>query len=369
MRHPPQILSMIPSNVTSVTTQHAMPSTMASRAGSPTPETAPAITTAGTAPIPPTLTTRPHIPATSTGSATTTLTASAPKPTLQEMTQAGAFLFDLSIAAVKQASINYDPRDAVLNLNASIQEAACTETGIEDLPLTLFRVIYNPPPPYAAATEHGYYQIRVPAPLREFYIKNTPPLKKDGPLAFTGDDKGNAYKLLLKAHTKKTFKAQDRIPEDTPWCHVIADKDSEIGMRELYTLSRDHLASFGLNILDHPDAFKMIADASKEQGAGKAHVFFDIKFDTVPTTNGLYDLRGITRFIVDHETNERAGVWIKPEVLAKEFNICSKCLLNFNACPGHDPTNKKRDMPAATKAANARQRIRARSGKEHAFGF
>jgi hypothetical protein len=179
------------------------------------------------------------------------------------------------------------------------------------------------------------------------------------------------YKLEYKEFVERTFKSHEPIPQGTPWCHVITDKGSKKSERAVFDAALAHMSNYGMKIVDHPEAFKLLPDSSKEQGSGKYHTALEIDHGKVPTDHGLFNLTGIGSFMIDDETNERAKIWFKPELLTETLNVCNKCYMNNAACRGHGaPANDgKRKMSAADNENHAKMRMAKKAAKANTFKF
>ena len=290
--------------------------------------------------------------------------------TINDLTQATPANFKLNITAVKVANSNYDPKNAVGNLNAQIQNLTQQSTGL-DIPPALFRTLFVPPDTTASSMDHGSFLVRVPEPLLDICTKAAPPIDAKGPLAFTGDDKGNSYALTFAEYFQRTNKASAPIPQDTPWFHLIPKSDTKLTDRELYEMTSEHIAKFGFTILDHPEAFHKLLTKDKEQASGKYHVSVSVNHEQIPQTHHYYDMTGIDSFEADPETHERVTIWFAPQTLRDECRVCSKCFHHIDICKGHEgpPNNDGKRKSKAVADANAKARIAAKAAKASGFSF
>ena len=201
-------------------------------------------------------------------------------PTLQEIQDAGYHNFVLKIIAVKSTRANYNPAEAVQHLNAVLQDTLASKSGVHDIPRELYRVVYEEPPPGTFGT-NGQFLCRIPKPLEGYIADLTAPKNEHGPLAFTGDDWDNAYKLELTTFTQKQFSAEmSREKNEKYWLHIILDRGNTLSKRTLYELTAQHLSKFGMTIQGHERAFFEKPDSNKEQGSGKWHCEYILDEDS-----------------------------------------------------------------------------------------
>ena len=127
------------------------------------------------------------------------------KITIQDLNAAGSFIFHLTIVAVKQSQINYDPELAIGNLNASLQDSFNEHSGIEGVPAHMYYVSYVPPKVGAPShvVDHGHYVCHVPEPFKD-YTKIGEVMAN---LEYTGDDQGNRYKLAYADHVPVVYQS------------------------------------------------------------------------------------------------------------------------------------------------------------------
>ena len=88
------------------------------------------------------------------------------KKARQEMIEAGTQFFCLRINDKQTIGFNYNPRNAIDNTNANLQNYVASFTGIPDLPTSIYQVSYRDPEPdmSSSAKKYGYFLIGVPAP-------------------------------------------------------------------------------------------------------------------------------------------------------------------------------------------------------------
>ena len=288
---------------------------------------------------------------------------------VRDLIEARPANFELAITAIKITNTNYDPKKAVSNLNAQVQQMIATDTKIADIPRVLFRTIYFPPDKTASSEDYGKFLIRVPAPLIDLCINAAPPADNTGPLAFTGDDMGNSYALKYQEHNRRANKYHAPIPQDAMWLHAIPQTNTELTYREIYEFTRGHIDKYGFAIIDHPEAFHMIKTKDKEQATGKYHVAVTLDHAKIPVANGYLNMKGIDHVEVDPDTHERLKFWFTPKTLRDECTICSVCFNHLHLCKGHEDQPKNDGKRAATNDAAAQARIAKKASQASKFAF
>ena len=292
------------------------------------------------------------------------------KPTLQEIQDAGYHNFVLKIIAVKSTRANYNPAEAVQHLNAVLQDTLASKSGIPDIPRELYRVVYEEPPPGTFGT-NGQFLCRIPKPLESYITDLTAPKNEHGPLAFTGDDWDNAYKLELTTFTQKQFSAEmSREKNEKYWLHIILDRGNTLSKRTLYELTAQHLSKFGMTIQGHERAFFEMPDGNKEQGSGKWHCEYILDEDKIPRGAGNYwDITQLKWMETDPETHERAKIWVKPENITSIFGACGTCWKHIQLCEGHEVKKFLGQKRESKQVANesAQRRMAKKAEKKFAF--
>ena len=234
---------------------------------------------------------------------------------------------------------------------------------------------FVPPPPLAHPTDRGRFICHIPSILQPLL---TPDVLAT--IAYTGDDKGNSYKLTY-ADVVETENKQKHQTTDQFWFHLIpTDAASKLQRRVLYEKTQEHLSKYGMEIEDYDDAFKPKMLANSEQRDGnKWHVEYKLHMNQVPFSGGSVNARGLNRLELgeDPDTGKplTAKLWFRPDLLEKIFGACKVCFVPVSACFGHDDPRKgnkdgKRTTAAAANAA-AQERIakKAAAGSSGRFTF
>ena len=291
-----------------------------------------------------------------------------PKMKLQDLKDARPYVFNMVIVKIRTASTNYDPEHAISNFNAALQDALGTKSGIEDIPTNMYMVQFQKPDATGGSTNYGKFVCQVPGPMEPLVID----LTACGDLKFTGDGAGNSYQLEWEAFVTPENKKKRREANDKQWCFVIPQTKGNITTvpeRQVYERAVDHFANFGLTIQDHENAFLRRRTKNKEQAKPGWHVEFDLNHGRVPIDlMNRFDIRGLKEFVIDPETDERAGVWFNQDNMRALFGACTKCWKHVDACEGHDfkPQQPGKRTSAAEADANAKRRM-AKSAKQN-FG-
>ena len=299
----------------------------------------------------------------------------------QDIMDAAAGFFLLRIEDKRTVNANYDPKNAIDNLNAILQDAMEEAVGFE-IPTTSYRVLYEGPQQDGSsqgAPDLGCFKIRLPEPLLPYAENLSPPKKPDGPLAFVGDNFGNRYQLTFDVYIERTELDYKPIPSDDPhWFHLIVHSDCRLPERAIRQKLEAHLVNFGMHILDHPQAFKIVPSKDKTQGAGKYHTVYEIIRDMAKTvTNAatgqpFYDMRGLKDVVLGPKKADQATIWIKQELMHKVFNGCNLCFKPAFMCTGcvkeKKPNNKGR-MPASQANESAKRRMKEAAGGKAKFQF
>ena len=302
------------------------------------------------------------------GTAMSTSTALAVKATLQACLDAAPHHFILEITDVKSPLANYNPEAAVTHLNAVLQDALATVSGINEIPVEFFQVAFEAPPGLLGT--HGHFICSIPEPLK-VHIPNL--TNKGGPLEFTGDDWNNAYKLELKAYTPKEYSAEmPREKNEKYWLHLILARGNTLKKRDLYELTKLHLSKFGMAIQDHDHAFYQKKGGSNEQGSNKWHIEYTLDDAKVPHgAGGYWDISQLQSMETDPVTHERATIWTTPANLGSVFGACDKCWKHHQVCAGHDEKKKRSLGPKRESKQTADENAKRRMAKkaEQRFAF
>ena len=285
----------------------------------------------------------------------------------QEIIECAMAYLRLDIEDARRITINFKPQNAEGNLNSTIQQELAEVIGIPDLPTTLFSVKYQDPPEDKMSI-YGFFRVGLPDLLKDYI---TPMVTKDGPLEATGDNDGNVYKLKLMEHAVKEFKEATRRENKEYWFHLIIDQESRLSIRDLLTATDNHIGQWGFKVQDHPDAFKRLPSANREQGLAKIHVEYEVDLDRVPLDrwNCYYFEEIASRILLDPKTYKLGKIWFEPARFKKLFGACNICGINTTRCNGHEMkqiTGSKRPT-AAENAAAARARIAQNAKKKFSF--
>lgn len=298
-----------------------------------------------------------------------------PKITMQDMKDQSPYIFNLRITAIQTTATNYDPQRAISNLNATLQDALATKSGVEDIPMHMYRVVFEHPAPTGGSKDtinYGKFICQVPGPMESYVADLTDP-EKGGELQFTGDGAGNNYKLAFEAYVAPENKEKRREPNEKQWFHVIPltkNGITSVPQRLAYERTAGHIANFGMTIMDHEDAFKARTTNDKEQAKPGWHVEYNVDYGRIPLDrSSRYDVRDLKEFYLDPETRERAKIWIRPDLLRMIFGACHVCWKNQDNCDGHDP--KQPSGAKRTSAAEQDQSAKLRMQKKakQNFGF
>jgi hypothetical protein len=334
------------------------PSYMPSRAGSPPGDTPPAegATAMMKAPPPP-------------AGKETALTTYGPFD-LNTIKTSGNFIFHLHIKGVMAAQPNYKPINACSNLNSLMQDSLATHSGVADIPTSMYDVTYSPPSPGAA---EGTYICQIPAVFEEL-VKSAQVISD---LEFTGDGKGNNYKLEYADYTPFVNKGK-RPTNEHHWLHVTPNELAIcMPTRKLYEGTNRHLNNFGMAIQEHEWAFVPKLSKDKEhQDKRRFHCEYDLNHDLVPIRNGFFNVKGLNTVVFDSDIPDATGtIWIRPDLLEKIFGACHVCYQHKSICLGHDPrppqskTDGKRPATAADKEMAAKRRMAEAAAKKGQFKF
>lgn len=299
----------------------------------------------------------------------------------QDIVDAAKATFLLYITEKRTVTANYDPKNAVSNLNAILQDTMEEAVGF-DIPITSYRVSYVEPQPddsSQSAATLGHFKIRLPAPLLPYAQNHSPPIAESGPLAFAGDSFGNNYKLIFGEHIERAKKDYKPIDSDDPhWFHLITHGDCKLPERAIRNQLNAHLDNFGMSIRDHPEAFKILTSKDKEQGSGKFHVVYDINRETAkvvqdPTTGHPYfDVRGLQNVTLGPDPTDDATIWMHQKFMTIVLNGCSTCFKPKFICAGCTKEKKVKDksrVPAAQATENAKRRMKEKAGGKAKFTF
>ena len=298
----------------------------------------------------------------------------------QDLIDAASTFFILRIVDKRTVNANFDPKNAVSNLNSILQDAMETAVGFE-IPTTFYRASYFGPQldgSDQAAADIGGFKIRLPEPLLQYAENLSPPKAPNGPLAFVGDPFGNNYKLSFEVYIERPEKDYKPIPSDDPhWLHLIMHSDCRLPERTVRQQLEAHLDSFGMSILDHPRAFFIVPSKDKTQGSGKYQAHYVINRDkvkVVQSTTGqpFYDVRGLHDVVLGPKLVDHATIWIKQELMHLVLNGCNICFKPNFMCGGcvkeKKPSNKGR-MPANQASENAKRRMKEAAGSKAKFQF
>jgi len=135
-----------------------------------------------------------------------------PQLTVAQIQLCGMFKFDLLITEVRSTKANYQPTNAIAMVNAIVQNEAMGWTGLDEIPTSLFNVIYSAPKP--GSTGEGRFRCSVPVLLKQMILHLMPSHTKKTVLSFAGDGEGTNYKLQYEEVTEYIFKKKDRDPKD-----------------------------------------------------------------------------------------------------------------------------------------------------------
>ena len=308
------------------------------------------------------------------------IVTSTAKMTLQELVDAPTYYFKFDIIDNVAPTANFDPKNAVRNLNAVLQQTVGEKVGVE-IPKELFDVTFEKPTGAGGSDgkmDLGYFLCGVPTPLVPTIIDLTDPKKPPTALAFTGDGEGNNYKLAYAEYIPPATKGK-RIKNDTYWFILHPQKGHGLGRRQLFEITNDHIGKFGMTIQEHVDAFKISSTSDGEMGKASWHVEYHLDRMKIPTDNwGRYKIEELQLFTLNPDTKHSATIWFKPDLLRKVFNACDKCFANLGGggydrvCLGHDapaPSDGKKPMTAAQKHSAAQQRIAKRAKLANSFAF
>ena len=298
----------------------------------------------------------------------------------QDIMDAAAGIFLLRITDKRTVNANYDPKNATSNLNSILQDAMEEAVGFE-IPTTNYRVDYFGPQQDGssqATTDLGWFKCRLPEPLLSYAENLSPPKAPDGPLAFVGDAFGNNYKLAFDVYIERPEKDFKPIDSDDPhWLHLIMKGDCRLPQRAIRQQLEAHLHSFGLSILDHPLAFKILPSKDKTQGAGKYHVHYVINREAAKvvqsnTGQPYYDMRGLKDVALGPKDADQATIWIRQDLMHLVLNGCSTCFKpNFmcNGCTKEKKPSNKGRMPAEQANENAKRRMKETAKGKAKFQF
>ena len=302
-----------------------------------------------------------------------------PKITRQEMIEAGTEFFCLRIIDKQTTGINYNPKNAIDNTNANLQNYVASFTGIPDLPTSIYQVSYRDPEPdmSSSAKKYGYFLIGVPAPVYSIMPDATHPTAPDGPLAFTADDDGNNYKLEFEEYLRKETKSYDRIAHNDPhWFHIVPREDCTLPPMQIKEQTQNHITKFGISIRDHEEAFAKVMTKDKTRSLNKYHVWYILNKDAVNTiqtpTGPTIDMRGIQRFKLEsEESNEFASIVFHKEPMERALSSCHICYAPLYVCGGcKEPVKQikdgKRPMTSAQNVKMAQLRL-GKKVKSHAW--
>lgn len=288
--------------------------------------------------------------------------------------ESGNFTFRLDIISVMAAQLNYDPEKATGNLNATLQDTLATATGIFDIPTNMYNVSFEPPGPAAGSEEKGRFVCQIPGNLSAL-VKHNQQVVHD--LGFTGDDHGNRYKLKYAEDVLMKKKSSKRPKNDTYWFHLIPDEPAMVmPRRSLYEKTNDHLAKYGMKIMEHEKAFEPKLTQDKEQQDGrKFHVEYELDPMRVPVKYGYMDVVGLNHINFDPEIDGATGkLWFHEDLLEKVFGACKVCYRHKALCLGHEARPKsnaagKRPAAASDQANAAKRRIAAKAAQKGNFAF
>ena len=205
-----------------------------------------------------------------------------PKFDLNELIHAGKFAFNMKIVRVYAiGGANYNPKGAVPTLNSKIQDLMGEMTGLV-IPEAQFYVGYKEPGKEAPSDDHGYFEVQVPKPLKPLVMIIT---GEKGALLFTGDERGNRYKLEYFDYVAPDVseKPARREKNKMYFCRLCPlNKMNGLPQRVIRDALQLHFAKFGITIQTHEDAFKQSMDKDREQWDGDWHVEFDVDWDHIP---------------------------------------------------------------------------------------
>ena len=292
-----------------------------------------------------------------------TIHAEAQKLTTTDLTFTNIFNFYLSIVDQTTKSANHDPKDAVTFLTNALQDVMVQATG-KEIPASAFRVTFEKPRHTGSSADGmGRFVCSIPSPLSALVVQLTPPklLQSDGGrLEFTGDGKGNVYKLIFgEVVAPETFKEGREKGSDDRWLHLIPRRRTGFGEKAIYEKLVPHLANFGVRVMKGDNTFHIMTEHGGEQSQGKYHCDFDVDYNSVPKLAiGHYNLHGIEKLLLDEDTRETADIWMTPETAKKYFNVCNVCYKPLGTlCDGCDPT--------ADKKKNAQKRAEKEKARFH----
>lgn len=316
------------------------------------------------------------------------------EPTLatHQLMDCGTLFCRLRITDKKVTTINFNPKHAVQDVNANMQEYLADATGLTDIPTSVFQCSYRDPDATdmsSDAKQYGYFLCGVPILIAHLMPLATFPIAPKGPLAFAADDNGNNYKLEFEDHTRKELKEYEPIdPNDPYWLHVIPQEDCGLPPSIILQRIKEHLAHYGLAIRDHPLAFKKIQPRDKEKSFNKYHVWYDIVREhakSITMGNGVptIDVRGMQRILMDPDTGEKGTIKFPPvqtsdgklvSPMEKALSSCHLCFSPLFLCGGCDEKVKpmaggKKPMTSAqnNEAAKLRLSKKAKQAKDKAF--
>ena len=304
-------------------------------------------------------------------------TAIVPKLTVPTLVESARYTFCLKIIGIDASGgANYDPEEAVPFLNAALQDEMMTLTALT-IPEDQYFVDFDKPPDQAPSNYHGHFNCTIPSPLKIFVPDLT---AEGGKLTFTGDSKGNKYKLEFLTYIAPdvTDKQPRREKNQLYWFLLCPlNKKNGLSRRQVHDALVEHLASFGVTIQKHKDAFKPHMDKNREQWDGDWHVEYDIDWTKVPKNprNGENDISKMKTMILDEATNQMAYLRFKEHQIRVVWGACFKCFKTLEAVtdgctcmlvPQAAPTGKK-PQTAAQKSTQAQARIAKKAKMNFTF--
>jgi hypothetical protein len=298
------------------------------------------------------------------------------KPSLQDLVDAPTAYCKLDIIKKIAHTANYNPAMAIPNLNASLQLEVGAVLGF-DIPANLYHISFVEPQGAGGSdgtVDLGSFECGMAAPLLPYVVDLTNPKNPAGPLAFTGDDDGNNYKLTYRDYTPPTTGGK-KIRTDTYYLLLKPQKGHGLTRRELYEATNAHFAKYGMTIDTHSDAFKIKDALNKEMGSNAWHVEYKLDRAKIPMDDECrYNVEGLQLFELDTDQKHTCSVSIKPELLYKIFNACGKCWKNRDGvCLGHGPPAPSaqpgagKKMTAAQNTEAAKKRLAKRAKTSFAF--
>ena len=263
----------------------------------------------------------------------TTLELSPTPPVLSHLisesglSNARPFVMDLIVIGA-QASLGADPAKAATTLAAQAHTDITSLLGY-DVPFTYFHAYFQHADGDQVPTDR--FVLSVPGPLKDLFQRL---ILKEHKLLFTGDDKGNKYKLAYSGEHKKTARTLlDTEQDENAWCILHVSRDCPLSRTELYMCTHDILKQHDMELVE----FEQQQDKQNMVGMPSYRILY--RLPNLPKSGhvNLSKLKSFPLYDNDGETADIGKIWFKGECVSLVFNqrVCMKCFKGEELCTGH----------------------------------